>query len=452
MRTPLAAFVCSLAVTLASSAVRADAAVPEETAGIAANDTFAVTGVRVFDGDAVIHDATVVVSRGEIRAVGRGVHVPPGARVIDGSGSTLMPGLIDAHAHAWERDDLVRAARFGVTTELDMWTSRGFARRMSREQERDRARDRADHFSAISPATLREGYPYNFTPDIVERPTLSGPEEAAAFVEHRLADGAHHIKLMVEDGSLTFLDLPVPTRETVQALTDAAHAFGVLTVAHVTKREHARDVIRDGIDGLAHVFVDAPATPGFVSLARQKGIFVVATLNAEESFITTQGGASILADPELSPYLGDLEIESLLTPGPPSILTLENLQIAKDNVLALHSAGVPILAGTDVYTHGVSLHRDLELLVEAGLTPREALVAATSASAAAFGLGDRGRIAPGMRADLVLVQGNPLADIKATRAIRKIWKGGVEIDRTPPPPNASLDSLADRVPELPHLH
>lgn len=423
----------SLAIVIAFSAHTAPAATPQPALAAPVCDSFAVTHVRVFDGQNVLPSATVIVEDGEITAVGANVAVPPRMPVIHGHGSTLMPGIIDAHAHASSRGELERAAVFGVTTELDMWSPRAFANRMKREQDRTGAPYRADFFSAISPATTPEGYPYNFLPGI-QTPTLSTPEEADGFVADRVADGSHHLKIMLEDGSLTWSDLPVLSRATVQALTDAARARGLLSVAHVTEQTHALDAVSDGVDGLAHVFVDAPASPQFLGLAAARGIFVVATLNAEEAFVTTDGGASMVADPDISPYLTDEEIESLLTPGPPSVLTMANLQIAKDNVRALRDAGVPILAGTDVATHGISIHRDLELLVTAGLTPREALVAATSAAADAFSLDDRGRIAPGLRADLLLVEGDPTTNIRATRAIRRVWKGGVEIERDLPTP------------------
>ena len=104
-----------------------------------------------------------------------------------------------------------------------------------------------------------------------------------------------------------------------------------------------------------------------------------------------------------------------------------------DSVRGLRAAGVTILAGTDVpnpgTAQGASLHGEMELLVEAGLTPAEALRAATSAPAEVFGLKDRGRIAPGLRADLVLVEGDPSLDIRATRAIVGIWKAGSAVER-----------------------
>src|SRR6185295_16812816 len=115
-------------------------------------------------------------------------------------------------------------------------------------------------------------------------------------------------------------------------------------------------------------------------------------------------------------------------------MTQQNLTYARENVRILHAAGVPILAGSDVPAHGLALHRELELLVQAGLDPVDALVAATSAPAAAFRLADRGRIAPGLRADLLLVQGDPTANIKNTRKIQRIWKAGVEVERELPAP------------------
>jgi imidazolonepropionase-like amidohydrolase len=109
---------------------------------------------------------------------------------------------------------------------------------------------------------------------------------------------------------------------------------------------------------------------------------------------------------------------------------------SRASVAALHQAGVPILAGTDAndspgtpsrVPHGDSLHHELELLVDAGLSPRDALRAATSRPARSFGLPDRGAIEPGLRADLVLIEGDPLRDIRATRSIRRIWCGGYEV-------------------------
>ena len=269
------------------------------------------------------------------------------------------------------------------------------------------------------------------------RPTLTGPEEADKFVRKLLHDGADYMKIMIEDGSLVYLDLPVLSRETVRALTREMHRRGKLAVAHVIELDRAFDLLHDGVDGLVHMPVDQVAPANFIRLAVMKGIFVVPTLAVEESFITTEGGAEVIADPDLGPYLTPEEKAWLLGPFPPSLITQQNLEFARESVRLLHEAGVPILAGTDMATHGVSLHRDLELMVRAGLDPVDALAAATSNPAAAWGFADRGRIAPGLRADLFLVQGDPTTDIKATRKIQRIWKAGVEVDRPLPAPAAA---------------
>ena len=397
------------------------------------SDSFTITNARVFDGSQVIPGATVVVLDGRIHAVGANVAVPAGLPVIDGTGSTLMPGIIDGHAHARSRQELERAIQFGVTTEMDMWTLPEFAASVRREQERTGAPYRADHFSAISPATVPEGYPYNFTPDIVETPTLSSPGEADEFIAGRIAEGADFIKIFIEDGAPLFgFEVPALSRATVKALTREAHRNGLRAVAHVTERGHAENAIKDGVDGLVHIFVDELADPQLVRQAVKRGIFVVPTLAVEESFITHEGEASLIADPDLAPYMTEQEVQFLLAPPPPTLLTLQNLEIAKENVRLLHEAGVPLLVGTDTPTHGITIHRDIEMLVLAGLEPIEALAAATSAPAAAFGFTDRGRIAPGLRADLLLVAGDPTTNIKATRAIQRIWKAGVEVDRQLP--------------------
>ena len=117
----------------------------------------------------------------------------------------------------------------------------------------------------------------------------------------------------------------------------------------------------------------------------------------------------------------------------PKFTTVLSEKFAEQTVSQLKAAHVPILAGTDApnpgTAHGVSIHREMELLVRSGLTPAEALASATSVPATAFRLDDRGQIAVGKRADLLLVKGDPTQDITATRDIVSVWKLGVEDDR-----------------------
>ncbi len=140
------------------------------------------------------------------------------------------------------------------------------------------------------------------------------------------------------------------------------------------------------------------------------------------------------ADPDLAPFLGEPWRAGLIA-GPHRWPGGERRDygVVRDNVARLAAAGVPVLAGTDApnpgTVHGASLHRELELLVDAGLTPVAALRGATSGPARAYGMTDRGAIAPGLRADLVLVDGDPTATITATRRIAGIWRGGRPADR-----------------------
>ncbi len=136
---------------------------------------------------------------------------------------------------------------------MDMQSVNPFATQMYDEQGRDEAHDRADIFSAIYPATVKEGYPYNFTPE-AGAPTLDSPEEAGEFVRQRIAEGSHHIKIFLEDGELFGLATPLPvlSRETVRALVRAAHRHGRLAVAHATVQRFAQQAVEDGVDALEH--------------------------------------------------------------------------------------------------------------------------------------------------------------------------------------------------------
>jgi imidazolonepropionase-like amidohydrolase len=379
--------------------------------------------VLVFDGTSGLAPTTVVVRDGVITQVGPSAVVPEGAQVVDGTGKTLLPGLIDGHTHTFTTPQLRQAAVFGVTTELDMFTSHEFAARMRAEQAAAAgARDRADLFSAGTLATVAGGHGTEYPLKI---PTIDAPAEAQTFVDARIAEGSDYIKIVYDDGHVYGLNLPTLRRETLAALVRAAHARNKLAVVHVMARENARAALAEGADGLVHVWVDAPADDDLVRLAVEQKAFVIPTLTVLE-----RGGQAIADDPALASWLSPDDLRTLKMALP------FGMPAGRDPagvVRKLFAAGVRIVAGTDApnpgTVHGATLHRELERLVAAGLTPAQALAAATSVPAAVFGLSDRGRIAPGLRADLVLVNGDPLSDIKATRAIAGVWKKGERLDR-----------------------
>ena len=383
--------------------------------------------VRVFDGEKMIPQTNVLVEGGVIAAVSEGLEPPAGAEVVDGRGKTLLPGLIDAHVHVFTREALEQAPVFGVTTVLDMFTDVSFAQAMRAEQ-RSGAADRADLFSAGTLATAPGGHGTQFGLPI---PTLTGPGEAEAWVEARAAEGSDWIKAVLEDGSPFGLGYPSLSEATLEAIVTAAHARGLRVVTHVSTLNDAKAALRAGTDGLAHSVIDREPDEAVLELAVEGGVFVIATLAVYETIGGEPKGEALSEDPRLEPYLSAFDLQNLESAFPPA----EGASFAAAGafVRALHARGVPVLAGTDAAnpgtTYGASLHRELVLLTEAGLTPGEALAAATSVTADAFGLVDRGRVARGRRADLLLVEGDPTEDVAATRAVVGVWKGGVRIDR-----------------------
>jgi imidazolonepropionase-like amidohydrolase len=421
-----------LAVALVGCAAEgsSDPQVAEAPTGI-------VRSARIFDGEQVVPGATVLLRDERILTVvdesQESIAVADGVEVLECTDCTLLPGFIDAHVHLSTERDLQQALLFGVTTELDVYTFMPIDVRAELRRELQQGRtDLADFRTATTPVTVPGGLGVQFNPDI---PTLDDAADAAAFVEARIGEGADYIKIMFDDGRTWGGDLPNLSPEMLSATVGAAHAHGRLTVSHVSSRDGARAAIEAGTDGLAHIFEDELVDRELVALAAREGVFVTATLTALQGVYGDPSGADLAEDSRFHPYLHPAAIENLRAPFPGmgSGEWPGSFENALENVGRLHEAEVQILAGTDVTNsgtaHGISLHRELELLVTAGLTPVEALAAATRAPAEEFGLDDRGRIAPGLRADLLLVRGDPTKDIRATLEIVAVIRGGVQVDR-----------------------
>lgn len=396
---------------------------------------------RVFDGTRVLERTDVLAENGRITRVGRGLRAPAGAAVVDGTGKTLLPGLIDAHTHSLG-DALREAVVFGVTTSLDMFTDHRMAAAARAEQASGRASARSDLFSAGTLVTAPRGHGTQFGLPI---PTLSSPDSAQAFVDARIAEGSDYIKIVYDGGHTYGIKLSTLDSVTLHAAISAAHRRGKLAVVHVGDADGARTAINAGADGLAHLFVDRQADAGFAALTARRRAFVVPTMTVLMSITGTGGGAPLVQDARLAPYLTP-PARAMLAQGFPRRggAPATSYAAAQATVRQLRAAGVAILAGSDSgnpgTAPGVAMHREMELLVGAGLTPLEALTAATAGPARAFRLADRGRIAPGQRADLLLVNGDPTRDITATRDIAGVWKGGVPVDRA-----AFARSVAEQV-------
>ncbi len=389
---------------------------------------FAIENVRVFDGREVLDGKTIIVADGRIASINDSP-APEGLQIIDGTGKTLLPGLIDAHVHAFDQNALRDALRFGVTTELDMFTTASFATDRKLVRDSYDKTDMADLFSAFTLVTSKDGHGTQFGLPI---PTIDDPALAEEFVKARLAEGADYIKIVYEPGNPMVTSI---SKETLEAVIAAAHAHGAIAIVHISKLEAARDAVNGGADGLVHVFADAAIDDELIANMKTKGVFVIPTLSIIASAADRGLGAGVLQDENLQPYLSKMQLDGLAVSmgGGRDLSHWFNLDIALENVRLLHEAGIPVLAGSDApnpgTAYGVSMHGELELLVKAGLSPSEALKAATAASARAFDLNGRGVIAEGARADLLLVNGDPTTDILAVRSIDRIFKNGFEVTR-----------------------
>lgn len=397
-----------------------------------ASDGFAIRDVRVFDGESTTERSTVVVKDGAIIAFAADARIPRGFHIISGTGKTLLPGLIDSHVHVFpgaQRD----ALRFGVTTELDMFDlSHDFT--VWRAQRTSLARtNQADTWAAGTGVTVKGGGPIQDLPSTIEVPTLESTADAKEFVDARIAEGSDYIKLFVENLSEyhTSKSLPTLTKEEVCAVIEAAHRGGTLAISHAQAEWAAQEAIECGTDGLAHIFPDKIAEADFITLAISRRIFILTTDSVWAGVAGLDLAKNLAADPRVAKYLSTSQKRSLLAENKsphPDFFTN-----ALESTRLLHLAGVDLLTGTDApnpaTAHGVSLHQELQILVKAGYTPQQALNAATALPAQIFHLQDRGRVAVGARADLVLVAGNPTADISNTLSIVRIWKNGYPIDR-----------------------
>lgn len=409
-----------LAAVLAVSVLSPGASVPR-SARPAARLVF--KDVRVFDGRKIIPRCTVVVEGPKIIAVGAKVAVPAGAEIVEGKGLTLLPGLIDSHVHAFAPAELRRSLMFGVTTVMDMMTIPGFMRPVKARQTATGTPDMADLFSAGLAATAPGGHGTEYGGDV---PTLTKPEEAADFVARRKAEGSDFIKIM--SGAGPHLLGP----DVIAAVAAEARKQGLLSVVHINIRKYAREAIEAGVNGLGHCFADVPPERDLIDLMKANRAFVIPTLSVM-SELPDAKVVDLIHDRRLAPYLSPDLLAALAVQKPKMKDTDWTFRAAEETAKRFFEGGVRVLAGTDASNpgtaHGLSMHGELELLVGAGMKPLDALAAATSVPAEVFGLEDRGRIAPGLRADLLLVNGDPGEDITATRDIAGIWKFGKRLDR-----------------------
>jgi imidazolonepropionase-like amidohydrolase len=405
----------------------------------------ALQHLRLFDSEqaSIREDQTVVIEGERVTKVGPSAEiiVPKDAEIIDGSGKTLVPGLFDMHAHAQAVDGILNIAS-GVTTVRDMGNDM---------EELRHLQDRWENGTAIGPRVWKSGFIDGHGPFQAPTGLYADTAEEAQAAVNRYADlGYIQIKLY---SSLN--------PEFVPGIVKTAHARGLRVSGHIPNGITASQFVEDGADEIQHInfiflnFLAAKVkdtrTPerftavgeyaakldlqskevnDFIALLLTHHTTVDVTLATFEGMFRGRPGQ---VSPDFAPVLDRLPAQvqrGAYTGGLP--VTKENDQLYKDSYQAMlrmtkrmYDAGVPILAGTDA-TAGIMLHRELELEVEAGIPPAKALQIATFNAARLLKQEkDLGSIAPGKRADLVLVEGNPAEHISDIRRCRLVIKNGV---------------------------
>ena len=368
--------------------------------------TFALAGGRLIDatGAPPVEIANVIVREGRIAAAGPAAStpIPRGVPVVNASGKTILPGLWDMHAHVGLAEWGPVYLASGVTTARDMGGEFDVVTAL---------RDAWKENRAIGPRLLLAGLVDGPGPGSFGHITAATPDEGRAVVKKYKDAGFEQMKLY------SLLDRP-----TVAAVIDAAHAAGMTVTGHIPTGMSMREVLELGMDHIAHLTVrDAPGSDALrdtIAFLKARGTVIDPTMSWNELL-----GRS--AQTPIASFIPRVEhvaspLRRMLDRANGGAATpeqaRERLTRSLQTIKALHEAGIPIVAGTDKGVPGVSLAREIELYVEAGLSPMDAIRAATAVPARVMHLaGESGTIAPGLRADLIVVDGNPLdriADIE----------------------------------------
>ncbi len=399
--------------------------------------TVAFTNARIIDGTGrtPIERGTLIVTGGRVTAVGTSasVTVPAGALRIDATGKTLVPGFVNAHGHVEAqmgaalpvRDDLIRRleiyALYGVTSVVSLGSSEhdeveGI--RLMQEQERaglDRSR------------VYTSGIP-------VEGET---PAQARASVARRADLKAHAIKFRI-NGTPNDMN-----EATWSAIIDESHMRGLKTAVHIYYLKDAQATIDKGVDIIAHSVRDQDVTPALIAAMKRRNVPYIPTLTRELSVFAYETTPDFFRDPfflrgkELYgpqvPPLTTPEYQARVRSNPTTAQIKKAIVQAERNLKLLSDAGVTIAMGTDTGAggnpgrwQGYFEHVEMEMMNKAGMTPMQVIVASTANAARIFGLTQVGTLEAGKWADLVVLDANPLENIRNTRAIDSVWVAGTQ--------------------------
>ena len=449
-----------LAFTVVSAACGGSTPAPAEAPSTppAATDVLVLNNFTLIDGRGgpAVADSALIATDGRITWIGpkSELKAPAGAAVQDLSGKFVMPGLIDLHTHVSNSDvvmqDPVRFfTREGVTRDLQLYASYGATSVVSqgtdqkplvydmREEQRKGRPTVARIFTAGRGFTVKDGFPTNKgnVPGIPYEP--STPQEAAAQMEELAAEKPDVVKIWVDDRFGDFKKTPI---EISKAIIDVAHKHGIKVVAHVYYLNDAKQLAAAGLDAFGHSVRDRAVDDELIQLIKKHGTWVIPTLYREWATFMFEEPQQFLNDPFFARGLDERQKTVLASPEYHKALTSDKyfprypgiLKTAKDNLRRLADAGVRIGYGTDsgVLTRfeGFGEHKELELMVEAGMTPAQVITTATKSSAEFLGQQDNlGTLEQGKWADLIVLGANPLENITNSRKIEAVYVAGNKI-------------------------
>jgi imidazolonepropionase-like amidohydrolase len=430
-------------------------------AGLAAQPAPAATilfeGARIIPGDggAAIENGALLVENNAILRVGRkgDIAPPDGATRIDLAGKTIMPAIVSAHVHpGFQRglsysaqnftretviDDLNRALYFGISTVMSLGVEKGDVLYQVRAEQ---AEGRAGGAQLLL-AGRGIGAP-NAGPGAAAYANIAyeiTTEEQARNAVHELAgrrvDG---IKIWVDDRGGRAPSLPLALS---RAVIDEGHRLGFKVTAHIYYHKDAVELASAGIDAFAHLVRDEVMSDELIATMVNKGVYVMPNIGNPERIIHTTVPAWF-DEPSLAGLLADTEPPELIARMRAFFTSRDEATVTRGRVIyanleksvaKLAAANARIILGSDTgledHPFGFAEQKELELMAKAGMTPAQVIVAATSRSAAFLGLDDRGVIAPNKRADLLVLDANPLDDIRNTRRIAAMYIAGKEVDR-----------------------